>query len=89
MSVERRDELARAGLEHLQAAAREVIQATRSLLDAAEELVDDPHAVQDLVGGIAAMAQTAAARLRTTEPPDHGADDGDEDGGSVQRIKVS
>lgn len=85
MSVERRDELARAGLEHLQAAAREVIQATRSLLDAAEELVDDPHAVQDLVGGIAAMAQSAASRLRSTGAPD----DGDEDGGSVQRIKVS
>ena len=30
------------GMEHLQAAAREVIQATRSLLDAAEELIDDP-----------------------------------------------
>ena len=38
------------GIEHLQAAAREMIQATRSLLDAAEELIDDPKSVQDLVG---------------------------------------
>ena len=61
---DRRDELAREGVEHLQAAAREVIKATRSLLDAAEELVDDPAAVQHLVGSIATVAQAAAGRLR-------------------------
>lgn len=85
MTGERRDELARAGLEHLQAAAREVIQATRSLLDAAEELVDDPAAVQSLVGSLASIAQTAAARLRTdvtgAGPPDEAS--------HVERIRVS
>jgi hypothetical protein len=72
------------GLEHLQAAAREMIRATRSLLDAAEELVDDPKSVQDLVGSLAHAAQMAASRLRPT-----GAADGDDDGGHVQHIKVS
>ena len=86
MTGERPEDLARAGVEHLQAAAREVIQATRSLLDAAEELVDDPSAVQNLVGTIASVAQAAAGRLRG-EPPAPGPDDDDD--GRVQRIRVS
>lgn len=86
MTGERPEDLARAGLEHLQAAAKEVIQATRSLLDAAEELVEDPAAVQSLVGTITAVAQAAAGRLRG-----HGDGEGgdDEDDGRVQRIRVS
>jgi hypothetical protein len=72
------------GIEHLQAAAREMIKATRSLLDAAEELVDDPRAVQDLVGTLAHVAQAAAGRFR---PGGHEPDDGE--GGHVQRIRVS
>lgn len=86
MTGERPEDLARAGVEHLQAAAKEVIQATRSLLDAAEELVDDPSAVQSLVGTIASVAQAAAVRLRG-ESGDSGPDD--DDGGRVQRIRVS
>jgi hypothetical protein len=87
---DRRDELAREGVEHLQAAAREVIKATRSLLDAAEELVDDPAAVQHLVGSIATVAQAAAGRLRrdVAGRAPGGDDDGDDDG-RVQRIRVS
>lgn len=87
---DRRDELAREGVEHLQAAAREVIKATRSLLDAAEELVDDPAAVQHLVGSIATVAQAAAGRLRRDGAGrgPGGDDDGDDDG-RVQRIRVS
>ncbi len=88
MTGERPEDLARAGVEHLQAAAREVIQATRSLLDAAEELVDDPAAVQSLVGTIASVAQAAAGRLRS-----HGgtpsAHDDEGDDGRVQRIRIS
>jgi hypothetical protein len=87
MTGERREDHARAGMEHLQAAAREVIQATRSLLDAAEELVDDPAAVQSIVGTIASVAQAAAGRLRhDTAPPSN---DDDDDDGRVQRIRVS
>ena len=83
MAEDAEDKVAQ-GIEHLQAAAREMIRATRSLLDAAEELVDDPKSVQDLIGSLAHAAQMAASRLRPT-----GVDDDDDDGGHVQRIKVS
>ena len=75
------------GIEHLQAAAREMIRATRSLLDAAEELLEDPRSVQDLVGSLAHAAQAAATRFGmggTGAPPAAEGDDG-----PVQRIKVS
>jgi hypothetical protein len=94
MSGERPEDLAREGLEHLQAAAREVIRATRSLLDAAEELVDDPAAVQSVVGTIASVAQAAAGRLRAEAHPRprSGPADADDDApraGRVQHIRVS
>jgi hypothetical protein len=74
------------GIEHLQAAAREMIQATRSLLDAAEELIDDPRSVQDLVGSLAQAAQMAVSRIRPGATPGApGADDAQH----VQHIKVS
>ena len=78
------DDKVHQGIEHLQTAAREMIQATRSLLDAAEELIDDPKAVQDLVGSLTQAAQTAAARFRPGGPTD-----GDDDDGHVEHIKVS
>ena len=84
MAEEAEDKVAQ-GIEHLQAAAREMIRATRSLLDAAEEMVDDPKSVQDLVGSLAHAAQLAASRLRPSGAG-HGDDD---DGGHVQHIKVS
>jgi hypothetical protein len=74
------------GIEHLQSAAREMIQATRSLLDAAEELIEDPRSVQELVGTLGSLAQAAAARFR---PGSTSSDDDDPDDGPVQRIKVS
>jgi len=43
---------AREGVEHLQAAARELIQAARAMLDVAEAMVDDPDAVGQLVGAL-------------------------------------
>jgi hypothetical protein len=85
------DDRARAGVEHLQAAAREAISAARALLDVAEELVDDPAAVQAAVGSLGSVVQAALSRVR---PPgaagstDGEGDDGDDDG-RVQRIKVS
>ena len=74
------------GIEHLQAAAREVIHATRSLLDAAESLLDDPKSVQDLVGSLAHAVQAAAGHFGPGGPS-RTADEGD--AGHVQRIKVS
>lgn len=82
------EDWAQQGLEHLQVAAREVIKATRTLLDAAEELVDDPRAVQDLVGTISSVVAAAAGRLRTEVDRDGSGDDDDDDG-RVQRIRVS
>lgn len=73
------------GIEHLQAAAKELIRAGRSLLDAAEGLVEDPAALQGLLGRVGSLAQAAATRLRA-----EGADGGPEDaGGGVERIPVS
>jgi hypothetical protein len=82
---EDRDELVQQGVGHLQSAAREVIRATRALLDAAEELVDDPKAVQSLVGSLVSIAQSAAAGF----PSPTAGDDDDGDDGGVERIKVS
>jgi hypothetical protein len=79
-----RDGLAE-GVEHLQMAAKEMIRATRSLLDAAEGLVEDPAALQGLLGTLGSLASAAAGRLRA----DLGATDDDGDDGGVQPIKLS
>ena len=77
------DDKVQQGVEHLQAAAREMIRATRSLLDAAEELIDDPRSVQDVLGTLAQAAQVAASRFRP------GKDGIADDDGPVQHIRVS
>lgn len=77
------DDKVQEGLEHLQAAAREMIRATRSLLDAAEGLVEDPKAVQGLIGTLASVARAATGRFGASAPTD------DDDDPRVQRIKVS
>ena len=73
------------GVEHLQTAAKEMIRATRSLLDAAEGLVEDPAALQGLLGTLSSLASAAAGRFRPEGRP---GDDGDGDG-RVQPIKLS
>ncbi|MDP1819326.1 MAG: hypothetical protein Q8K58_05455 [Acidimicrobiales bacterium] len=79
-----RDDLA-AGVEHVQAAAKEMIRATRSFLDVAEHLVDDPAALQSLVATLGGLLQAVSGRLR----PQAAQDPGDEDDGRVQRISLS
>lgn len=83
------DDLAQ-GVEHLQAAAREVIRAGRSLLDAAEGLVEDPAALHGVLGTLSGLAQAAVrsfgAQASGGGPDD---DDGDGDDGKVQRITVT
>ncbi|MEZ5180395.1 MAG: hypothetical protein R2702_00710 [Acidimicrobiales bacterium] len=80
------DPRVQAGVEHLQRAAREVIAASRALLDVAEELVEDPQGVAGLVealtGAAGRFARSAAA------PGDEAGADGDDDP-PVQRIPVS
>jgi hypothetical protein len=72
------------GIEHVQAAAREMIKATRSFLDAAEGLVEDPAALQSIAGTLAGLVQAATGRLRP-QPDGH---EGDDEGG-VERITLS
>jgi hypothetical protein len=47
-------------LEHFQAAARELLAAFRSMLDVAEELVEDPDAVKEAFGAFGDLARHAA-----------------------------
>jgi hypothetical protein len=82
------DERAREGVEHLQAAARELIGAARALLDVAEELVDDPTTATNAIGALGTLAQAAVGRMTVPVPSAPAPDD---DGGDdrVQRITVT
>jgi hypothetical protein len=53
------EERAREGVEHLQAAARELIEAARAALDVAEEVVNDPDALAALTGTFSAVGDVA------------------------------
>jgi hypothetical protein len=80
---------AREGLEHLQAAAKELIAAGHALLDAAGELVDDPAIAAQVVGAFGALAELArAAAANAVNPSGVDADVGGT-ASRVQRIKVS
>lgn len=87
-----------AGVEHLQRAAREVIAASRSLLDAAEDLVEHPDALVRITGVLADLGELAGRAARTAGNParGRGADrerggdrDGPDDDPPVQRIPIS
>lgn len=54
------EERARQGVEHLQAAAIEMIAAFRAFLDVAEEVVRDPSAVTAFASSLVESAKTAA-----------------------------
>ena len=73
-----------AGLEHLQRAAREMIAASRALLDVAEELVEDPKAASGIIDLLGSVAGRPARSPRRDVPEDCGDDDP-----PVQRIAVS
>lgn len=90
------------GLEHLRAAAGELIQACRAVLDVAEELLDDPATVGAVAEGLGSLLRGAADLGRRaaagvdltgrTDPEHHdGGADGGRDGAEpsrVQRIRV-
>jgi hypothetical protein len=78
---------ARDGIQHLQAAARELIHAARALLDVAEDVIDDPAAIATLVGALSALGD--AARGRATAPPDNDGEAWDGPGATVERITVA
>ena len=87
---------AREGIEHLQAAAREIIAAARAALDVAEELVDDPDTVASLTGMAGNVTGAVSDLVRSVVPgwrpgasrsDDTSGDDGDEP--KIQRIPVT
>ena len=73
------EERAAEAVEHLQAAARELIAAARVMLDLAEEVVEHPGPVLHLLGELAAPL---VARGRAATEPDDAAP-------RVQHIRVS
>ena len=64
---------AREGLEHLQAAARELIEAARAALDVAEEVVNDPESLASLAGTLATVGDVARRVTGTGGWPSPGA----------------
>ena len=83
---------AREGLDHLQAAARELIAAARAALDVAEDLIDDPDTIASVVGaaghlgGLGDIVRTLVAGRRDGPRDDVPGDAETEP--AVQRIKV-
>jgi hypothetical protein len=75
------DDHVRNGLDHLQAAALELIAATRAFLDVAEDLVREPGVAADFVRTAAGMV--AALRGDSTPPSDDPPEPG------VRRIRLS
>lgn len=83
-----------AGTEHLRAAAREMIAASRAFLDVVEELVEDPNAVRDIAGVIGSLGSVVGKGLGGPFDPSrgHGGPDDDEpddDDPTIQRIPIS
>ena len=76
------EERARQGVEHLQAAAIEMIAAFRAFLDVAEDVVRDPSAVAALAASLVESAKAAAPT-----PPDPAGGPATEP--RVTRIRVS
>jgi hypothetical protein len=86
---------AREGIQHLQAAARELIHAARALLDVAEDLVDDPAAIATLAGALGAIGDAAHGRATTPAAAEGDEEHGDDDGigavpePTIERIVVA
>ena len=73
------------GVDALQAAAREAIDATRALLDVAEAMVNDPEMVERF-GSVVRAARAAGSPTASGAPRGDRPDDGDD---GVQRIPVA
>jgi hypothetical protein len=88
---------AREGLDHLQAAAHELIAAARAALDVAEELIDDPEAIASVVSAAGSRSSfgpigelvRSLLPTRRTAAPEGGFDLADDEPSSIQRIQVS
>lgn len=90
---------AREGVEHLQAAARELIAAARAALDVAEEVVNDPESLSTLAGTLTSVGDLARRVTGTGGWPSPGAATGgrsrhgdgvdDDEAPRVERITVT
>ena len=80
------EQRARDAVDHLQAAAIEVIEALRALLDVAEEVVRDPAQAAALVQSLAETARAADGGSRNGAKADV---DRPGDVSGVTRIRVS
>jgi hypothetical protein len=82
-----RPDPAREGLEHLQTAAHEMIAAARSLLDACEEVLEDPRAGETLASIVGSMSRAFGGITGLVYRGD--TQDQDDDAPRVQHIKIS
>jgi hypothetical protein len=80
---------AREGLEHLQAAAHEMIAAARSMLDAVEEILGDPRAADSMASAFGTMGRLIEGAVATVSGVVAGGASEPDDEPRVQRIKVS
>lgn len=56
------------GIEHLQAAAREMVSAARSFLDAVDEIIDDRDRLGSIANGLADLVERAGSVFTSTSP---------------------
>lgn len=87
------DQRAAEGIDHLQAAALEMIEAARAFLDVAEKVVTDRERVTEAFSVVSDVAR-AATRGATARPardgePDGEADADDPPASNVQRITLT
>ena len=82
-----RPDPARQGVEHLQAAAHEMIAAARSMLDACEEVLEDPRATETLASIFGSVSRVVGGI--TGLVPHGGAEAEEDDVPRVQHIKIS
>lgn len=61
------------GVEHLQAAARELLGAARAFLDVVEEVVEDPDRLSGAAAGVSDLVRSGLGLLRTPQPWEQGA----------------
>ena len=79
---------AREGLEHLQAAAHEMVAAARSMLDAIEELIDEPRAAAAMATAFGTISHLVENAVSSLTGAVGGGSSSDDDEPRVQRIKV-
>ncbi|MGH9231421.1 MAG: hypothetical protein ACRD07_22300 [Acidimicrobiales bacterium] len=84
-----RPDRAHDGLQHLQAAARELVNAARALLDVAEDLIDDPAAIATVAGALGALGDAARRRAAAAPEGDGDGDTGPEPRTAIERITVA